>query len=423
MHESTFNPKENRVVTILMAALLVGFGWQIRGSGTSDPSVVVLLFLLFLSIHYSPRKKFNILSFAFVVFAITIMRTGWGTFISQAGIPWVVPGYLLADFDIAVPWWSGYFWLFNVGISWFGLGSLLFGGYFFTTQNYGFRDIVIIFVLFITTSYAVGFLADFLIPYLAPTYYNEIYLTGISERSYGSMRGNMSKAMAIIPALIYIRFVRKDKEFSNRAIAAMLFFAFSLTIATLLEINSSTAWGLWEYTTGFIFGALIFWFFGRFTDDQLAETNVASGLDVPNWNPIAKVILYSVAYYWVLLHGLAESLESGIRIALSSSGIEYTSDVPMVKIIIIVTGLSIFWLCLQGKIGSSFVDKSFRENSLIALIVLLPVYYFNFAMQHIIAGTLFELDWNASPVWLDTLSFAVVEAYCIYLLKRYREAA
>lgn len=117
LRKTSFNPKENSILTIIMGALLLGFAWQIRGSGASDPSVVALFFLLFLSINYSPRKKFNLLVFGLITFSIGIMRTGWGTFVPQAGIPGVVPGYLPLNVDIPVPWWNGYFWLFIVGIS------------------------------------------------------------------------------------------------------------------------------------------------------------------------------------------------------------------------------------------------------------------------------------------------------------------
>ena len=430
IHSQSFNPKENRILTIIMGALLLGFAWQIRGSGTSDPSVVALLFLLFLSINYSPRKKFNLLVFGLISFSIVVLRAGWGTFVPQAGIPGVIPGYLPPNVDIAVPWWNGYLWLFIVGISWFGIPSLLFGGYIFTKHKYTIKDVFLIVILFVATRFTAGFIAEFLIPYLAPEYYNEIYLTGISERSYGSMRGNMSTAMAIIPALLYIRYGKKDREFFKYSTIAMSVFAFSLSIANIWrpisslteEIGGSAAWGLWEYFTGFIFGGLIFWFYGRFSNDELAKTDVPTGLDVSDWKPFGKFVLYSVALYLLFFHGIAESLEGGIRKAFLAAGVVYTPDVPTVKLIVSIIGLSLYWLYSQGKIGKTFAQKSFREKSLIVLIIMLPLYYFNFALHHIISGSLFQLDWNASPVWLDTISFVLVEIYGIYLLWRYRKS-
>jgi hypothetical protein len=370
------------------------------------------------------------LDFSLIAFSIGIMRTGWGTFIPQAGIPGVVPGYLPPNVDIAVPWWNGYFWLFIVGISWFGIPSLLFGVYFFTKIKYTLKDVFIVIILFIATRFVAGFLAEFLIPYLAPTYYTEIYLTGISDRSYGSMRGNMSTAMAIIPVLLYIRYAKKDREFFKNALTAMVIFAFSLSIANVWrplsllieEIGGSVAWGLWEYFTGFIFGGLIFWFYGRFSDDELAETDIPAGLDVSGWNTFAKFVIYSVALYLLFFHGIAESLEGGIRKAFLAAGVVYKPDVPTVKLIVSVIGLSLYWLYSQGKIGKAFAKKSFREKSLIVLIIMLPFYYLNFALHHIISGSLFLLDWNSSEVWLDSISFSLVEIYGVYLYWRYKKS-
>ena len=430
IHSKNFDPKKDRLLTILMGGLLLGFAWQIRGSGTSDPSVVALLFLLYLSINYSPRKKFNLLVYGLITFSIVIMRAGWGTFVPQAGIPGVVPGYLPPNVDIAVPWWMGYFWLFIVGISWFGIPSLLFGGYFFTKKKYTLKDVLIVIILFMATRFVAGFIAEFLIPYLAPTYYNEIYLTGISERSYGSMRGNMSTALAIIPALLYIRYAKKDREFFKYSMIAMSVFAFSLSIADVWRplsllidgIGGSVAWGLWEYFTGFIFGGLIFWFYGRFSDDELADTDIPTGLEISEWKPFGKFVIYSVALYVLFFHGIAESLEGGIRKTFLAAGVVYAPDVPTVKLIVSAIGLSLYWLYSQGKIGKTFAQKSFREKSLILLIVILPLYYFNFALHHIISGTLFLPDWNSSAVWLDSISFVLVEIYGIYLFRRYRKS-
>lgn len=108
---------KKRISVIIVGALLLSFAWQIRGMGTSDPSVVAFLLLAYLAIHFGPRKKFTLPVFGLIAFSFVLMRTGWGTFVSQAGIPGVIPGYLPPKMDVAVPWWYGYFWLFIVGLS------------------------------------------------------------------------------------------------------------------------------------------------------------------------------------------------------------------------------------------------------------------------------------------------------------------
>ena len=223
MKTQTLDIVKKPFLAIIIGALLLGFAWQIRGMGTSDPSVVAFLFLTYLSLLYGPRKKFILPVFGLIAFSFVLMRTGWGTFVGQAGIPGVIPGSLntRGHPDIIVPWWRGYFWLFIVGLSWFGVPSLLFGGYLFTKRRYSLKDVVDMIVLFVLTQYAAGFLAEWLIPYLAPEYYHKIYLTGISARSYGSMRGNLSTALAVIPVLLYVRFVKRDKIFFRNSAAGL----------------------------------------------------------------------------------------------------------------------------------------------------------------------------------------------------------
>ena len=440
MEKIIFNPKGNRILTSIMAALLLGFAWQIRGSGTSDPSVVALLFLLFLSINYSPRKKFNILVFSLITFFIGVTRTGWGTFVSQGGLPGIdipkvaVLNYLVdgVNQEFPVDWYMGYIWMFIVGISWFGIPSLLFGGYLFTKLKYTFKDFFIILALFILSWYLLGFLVKFIAPYLVPEYYNKVYLTDISgdaKRFFGSVTNNMSRALAIIPVLLYVRFIKSDIRFFKYALSAMLIFASSIAIADifwplahLLGMHGITGWSLWEYFTGFFFGGGLFWFYGRFSDKELAETDISTGMDVSKWKPFWKFVIYSFALYFLFFHGVAESLEGGIRKAFFAAGVVYKPDVPTVKLIVSVIGIFFYWLYSQGKIGKTFAKKSFREKSLIVLIIMLPLCYLNFAMHHIIAGDLFNFHRDNSAVRFDTLSFVIVEIYIVFLFINLKKA-
>jgi len=381
--------EKKRISVIIVGALLLGFAWQIRGMGTSDPSVVAFLFLAYLAIHFGARKKFALPVFGLIAFSFVLMRTGWGTFVSQAGIPGVIPGYLPPKMDVAVPWWYGYFWLFMVGLSWFGVPSLLFGGYLFTKQRYSPKDVLFIVVLFVLTQYAAGFLAERLIPYLAPEYYHKIYLTGISERSYGSMRGNLSTALAIIPVLLFILFVKRDKMFFKNSATAMLIFAFSLAMAdvwrplSLLteKITAMEGWGLWEYFTGFFFGLLIFLFYSSFSEKELSETDISPAANGSGMKPPWKFVVNSVGLYFLMLYGIAESLEGGIRKTLSVFGIAYSPDNLMLKVVVGLAGVVLYWLYTKGMICEKFARKLFLEKTLILLMALLFFHYLNFAMN------------------------------------------
>ncbi len=417
-----------------MGALLLGFGWQIRGTGTSDPSVVILLFLLFLSVHYSPRKKFNLIIFSLAIYTFGAMRTGWGTFVGQAGIPGLYPGHIPPNygegFDIVVQWWQGYFWLFIVGISWAGFPSLIFGGYFFTKTTYTLKHLAIAIVLFTTGMFIGGFIAELVIPLIAPQFYYQIYLPGLSTRNYHSMHGNLSTAIGIIPVLLYVYFIIKDKGFVKRSIVVMVIFAIGLSVADVWQAIGRNNpdwelpfWSLWEYFSGLIIGTLIFWFYSTFSETELQESDVSPGLEFMNgWKPFDQFVINAAAFYYLVLYGLQESVGGSVKQTCGQLGIENFPSQKIIQTVLLIIVLPLFFLYQRGSIGVAWAKKSFCEKSLIALILLLPVYYLLFAMPHIAGGRLFQLKVSHSAVWLDTISFLIIEIYCINLYRQLRLA-
>lgn len=419
-----------------MGALLWGLAWQIRGNGTSNPSVVILLFLLFLSIHYSPRLKFNLVIFAIAIFAFAIMRTGWGTFVGQTGIPGLSPGHITPDggellrkisYDIVVPWWHGYFWLFIVGIAWAGLPALIFGGYFFTTCRYYLKDLAVCLILFAVGKYIAGFIAEQLIPLIAGEYYHQIYLPGISQRNYLSMHGNLAKAMAIVPVLFYIYFGKKDKGFVRRSIVVMVIFGMSLSGAALWHALGRIHpewglpfWSLWEYSSGFLIGGLLFWFYGRFSEKELQESDISPGLEVvEERETFGQFIIYATALYVAVLYGLQDSMAGSIKITSTWLGVEPFVSQNTIQTVLLVIVLPIYYFYRRGDIGVAWFEKSFREKSLIAFIVLVPLNYLLFMIPYIVTGRLSQLN---SAAWLDTISFVAVEIYGLYLYRQFRRS-
>lgn len=420
-----------------MGALLWGFAWQIRGNGTSDPSVVVLLFLLFLSILYSPRQKFHLVIFALAVFVFGIMRTGWGTFVGQAGIPGLYPGHVVSDaaenargegFDVVVQWWRGYFWLFIVGLSWASFPALIFGGYFFTKFKYSLKNLAVGVILFIAGRYIGGYIAELLIPALAPQYYHEIYLTGISRRGYQSMRGNLATALAVIPVLLYTYFAIKDRGFVKRAISVMVIFGIGLSAAAVWhpigrnipEFKQLPCWSLWEYSSGFIIGGLLFWFYSRLSENELQESDVSSGLEfIDGKGKFGQFIIYATALYFAVLYGLQDSLAGSLRLTCTWLGIETIASQKTIQTVLLVIILPLYYFYRRGDIGVAWFKKSFREKSLVAFIVLLPVNYLFFVTPFIVAGRLSQLN---SAAWLDTISFVIVEVYGLYLYRQFKRS-
>lgn len=430
-----FNPKEKKFLTILMGAILFGFGWQIRGTGASDPTVVILLFLLFLSIHYSPRQKFNMIVFAFAIYVFLIMRTGWGTFVAQAGIPGLYPGHIPPNYgegyDLVVQWWQGYFWLFIVGLSWAGFPSLIFGGYFFTTFKYTARDLFVGFILFLLGRYMGSYIAEWIIPMIAPQFYHEIYLPGLSTRNYQSMRGNLSTAIAIIPVLLYVYYVIKDKGFVKRSVLVMCFFGIGLSVADIWQAVGRNNpewelpfWSLWEYFSGFIFGGLVFWYYSRFSEDDLRKSDISPGLEgIGEMGKLGRFIIYGTALYFLVLYGLQESISGSIKQVCERLEVDPWVSPRTIRTAVVVVAMVPYYLYLQGKIGAAFYKKSFREKCLIALIVLLPIYYLLFSMRHLVTGEMFQPKVSLSAVWLDTASFVIIEIYAVYLYRSFKRAA
>jgi len=72
-------------------------------------------------------------------------------------------------------------------------------------------------------------------------------------------------------------------------------------------------------------------------------------------------------------------------------------------------------------------NKEMLEKSQILLIALLPIYFLCYALQFIVGGDLFSIEISHLVVWLDIISFAVVEAYLIYsyigIIKKYKKEA
>lgn len=419
-----------------MGALLWGLAWQIRGNGTSNPSVVILLFLLFLSIHYAPRQKFNLIIFALAIFVFGIMRTGWGTFNGQAGIPGLSTGHITPDggellrkisYDIVVPWWHGYFWLFIVGIAWAGLPALIFGGYFFTTCRYYLKDLAACLVLFIVGRHVAGYIAELFIPLIAGEYYHQIYLPGISTRNYLSMRGNLSSGLAIVPVLFYIYFGKKDSGFVKRSLIVMVIFGVGLSGAAfwhaLGRIHPEWQlpfWSLWEYFSGFIIGGLLFWFYGLLSENELQESDISPGLEsIDEGGKSGQFIIYATALYFAVLYGLQDSIAGSLKITCAWLGIETFASQKAIQTVLLVITLPIYYFYRRGDIGATFFKKSFREKSLIAFIVLVPVNYLLFLIPYIVAGRLSQLN---SAAWLDTISFVVVEIYGLYLYREFRRS-
>lgn len=411
-----------------MAALLIGFGWHIRGDGTSDVTVVALLLVLFIGATFPNRNKFNIVVFAIIVFAFLIMRTGWGTFVAQAGIPGVYDGYLQSKsvgYDIIVSWWQGYFWLFFVGIAWAGIPSLLLGGYFFTKKKYTIVDLLIYIIIFSVSTYIGEILAEKLVPLISSSAYNDIYLTGLSDRNYGSMIGNFATAFALFPVLILIWFQKKDWDFIKRTLIVTGLFAFALSFADIWQACGNNnrelhlpAWNLWEYFTGFIFAGLLFLYYYSLPAHIWKSSNAENFVETKYFDKLGflKYPVLVVIYYYLLLYGIIQSITETVYKTSDQFNIARIETSQYVYPLLILSFIVLFALYRKGKIGISFSKKSFQDKALISLIVLVPFYYICLITRYVLTDSFLVLEMPHLVIWIDTISVILFEVYAIILL-------
>ncbi|MHA1683086.1 MAG: hypothetical protein ACTSUE_19260 [Promethearchaeota archaeon] len=442
-----------KVLDVIIVAFLFGFGWHIRGSGTSDPSVVMLLFLLYVGHRYAPRDKFNVVLFGFIIIIFRLSRRGWGTFVGQAGIPWLWDGHLASStegFDVTVAWWQGYFWLFMVGLAWAGPVATIIGGYFLTEKKYDLKDVIIFTSLYFLGAIAGYLIAYFLIPIISPEAYWDVYIAEGSSRNYQSMIDNFSLSCAMIPVLLYVWLKKKDRGFVKRTLYVMMIFGIAFSVADIWQVLDRNivdfpypGWSMWEYTTGFIIGGLMMVLYHRTPVKRWKETGRGHGIfqqgktfegpdfkffdDYESQGLFFKIVFPlngKTMYYWygfvfMFLYGLQESIIGMVKTTanalgvtdVSIFGIEINTVLGFIGIIII--SYPIYHVFKNTEWGKRFERKSFDDKCLTWLISLLVVYYCCYALQFIVTGNLFNLDGSYLATHADTLSVIIVETFLV----------
>lgn len=420
-----------KILYILLGALLVGFGWHIRGSGTSDPTIVILMLVLFMGIIFSPRNKNNFLVFGLIVLIFRVMRRGWGTFVGQvtghlAGNDVIIGTETSINYDVLVPAWQGYFWLFIVGLAWAGLAALILGGYYFTSKKYSYKHLTIMVIIYVISFFLFLLIATFLIPLIAPDAYYNVYVNLQLERNYISMRDNLAFALAIIPVLIYIILAKKDYYFVKITVFIMLIFGFAFALADIWQYIGRTNldlglpfWSLWEYFSGFIVGALLMLMFFKISDSRWQESDNDIGF-YPVDTPLKKIIYFGIAHVGLFLYGIQVSLIGLINSSANALNIELDLSSVYGIIFILLIDIPLYYLYTQGKYGKKFKEKDFQEKCIIILTLIIPYAYLCYASQFILAGTLFNLEIGFFATWLDTISMIIVEFFLIVLIIKRR---
>ena len=426
--ETLNNIVSNKYLAIIMAALLIGFGWHIRGDGTSDVTVVALLLVLFIGATFPNRNKFNFVVFAIIVAAFLFLRTGWGTFVAQAGIPGIYDGHIQSksgEYDIIVSWWQGYFWLFIVGIAWAGIPSLILGGYFFTKKKYTIVDLLIYIIIFSVSTYLGEIIAEKIVPLISSAAYNEVYIRYQSGRNYWSMIGNFSTAFALLPVLIFIWFQKKDWDFIKHTLVVTALFAFALSFADIWQAFGNNnrelhlpAWNLWEYFTGFIFAGLLFLYYYSLPANVWKNSDAENFVETKYFNKLGflKYPVLVIIYYYLLLYGIIQSIIETVYKTSDQFNIARIETSQYVYPLVILSFIVLFALYRKGKIGLSFSKKSFQDKALISLIVLVPFYYICLITRYVLTDSFLVFEMPHLVIWIDTISVILFEVYAIISL-------
>ena len=419
---------------LIIASLLFGFGWQVRGSGTSDPIVVTWLYMILIGYVLAPRENWNLVYIGIFVTAFRLMRRGWGTFVGQSGIPGIWPGRLISwteGYDVPVAWWQGYFWLFLVGAAWSAMPMVLLGTSL-SRKKYTLFDALVIIGIYIGCYFFIAnFIAPMVIPTIAPEAYNEVYIALGQERNYISMVDNLSFALAIIGPLTYIAISKKDWFNLQLTVAIMFSFGIGFSVANISQAigrntigHSFPFWSVWEYFSGFIAGGLMTVFLFFISRTQYEDSDKPFTL-LYRANKTKGLMEYLFAFLPVL-YAIQESTIGMINSTLqqltgTNPGIETWQSV----IVALMIGTPLFilysWRSARKKPIINYVFLGFTRAwtqariYLVMTIIFVPFFYMCYAMQFLVTGGI-PFTHGYTHSWLNTISVIIVEAWCVIRL-------
>jgi len=427
-YNPTLTNRWDKAANIVVGALILAFGWRVRGDH-GDVITPILLFLLFIGIIFSPRKKLNSVIFGIMALAMRLLRMGWGTFVGQTtgrlegydyiiGTPETTDNYIY--YSVSVPPWQGFFWLFIVGVAWSSLFSCLIG-YQFSNKKYKISDLFICIALFLIGFFGGLVIAISMIPIISPEAYYNVYLELDLARNYNSMRDNMAFALAIIPVLFYLIIRKKDYYMVKISITIMIIFGFSLSFADLWQLFGRTHpeivflpfWELWEYYTGLIAGALIILIFYLIPKDRWESSDTDFDF-FPIDTKIKHVLFYLFGHLILFIYPIIVNVNAGIEKSFEAVGRPIDIDI-YTYLIIIAIDLLLYKLYMNNKLGrwlQEFKNNTFSEKCSIGLLLLIPIIYILNILPFIITGTFLEMH---LMYWVNTISVIIIEIYLIFL--------
>lgn len=282
---------------IPLAVCLGGVGWRLRGDGALGGMsgmlfVGCLMSLLIYGVwRQNPRISLGMVSLLGLLLALT--TRGYGTYIAQVTGRFASTGTGI-PFEIAVPVYYGWLWLFFCGFAWVPLFAGLLG-LMFSSHPFTARDIIVLVVVYYLV-YLLGItiLAHLLVPIISPVtttffqdaildlgetpwsiYLNHFLTPGELEvipggRNYVSQINNFSGVLGSCGIILWLGVIKKNLPAARSTLIISLIFGFSMMIAGIWQFIGRggvyiigqgasftppewlrrDGWSLWEFSTG-----------------------------------------------------------------------------------------------------------------------------------------------------------------------------
>ncbi len=290
----------NKVITVVIGALLMGFLWRVRGTSGWGSSWGLLnvgfIFTMFVSLFMGERKKLDFGWLSITAFSFMLASPSWGTLLDQiTGV--LTDSGIENPIYISIP--SALFMMLTMGFGFSTIFGIMLGrGY--SDKQWKIKDFIIILAFFYVFDLASSASVSHWVLDLVQPEAGEYFTRGLKEaeldltpyqaymehfrdaswakkleggRNYFASIQAISSTFRSIGALIATRFIVKDKRAANTGLVTSLAFAFSITLCDLFmyfgaggyhkQAGASllpswiSAWSTWEYFTGFVAGTII----------------------------------------------------------------------------------------------------------------------------------------------------------------------
>jgi hypothetical protein len=412
--------KNYRWAIIFLGACLGGITWRIRGDsalgGSFGMFFVGLVFLLFIALLIPHEGKFTPGLLGVLLVFIGWTTSGYGTFIGQLSGRFYLVGE--SSYDLAIPAYNGWVWLFLTGFCWVGLFAMIIG-MLFSPKSYQIRDIIVGFIIYLIIEY-IGklFIGHLLVPLISPettTFFAQsipdpesspwlLYLQLFFDRSslnaipggrnYGTEVDNVAASIAVLGLVFYLLLMKKDSFAAKMTFVISLIFGLGMMLAAIWQFLGAGGlytegvgyaftppewlrigrWSLWEFTTGFLsLGGTTYVLIHHVIKMNMEEFRSLKPIIPPHVDRwiyfIGFIVLGIAAFFQLITNRFQDALQGvvfeGINYVLMGIGIILTA---------VVTGRKLFGKT-QSEIYWPTERMLWRDLSLI-LLISVPVYLF-----------------------------------------------